>query len=495
MNQILGILPTLIPICGAATSFAVGLASRKARDITILISILAALGITTYLLVLSISGMTFIYGTITANAAGLFVAEITLLVGLFAALYAVSDMKLDSSAEFFHMILLIFIGSMTGLTLSFNLVTMFAFLEISTATGGILILFSRTRNAISAAVVYIVLSIIGAMLVLIGIFVVYTASGTVTILDPRLVQMSGQIKTIVSALLMIGFSVKAGIVPFGLVWLPRAHSEAPTPVSALLSGILVQCAAFAMIRSVAPIALSEYAISASILVLGVASAFTGAICATLELFGVKVPLFGFRSDLKRILAFSTISEVGIIFVIVGVAGQPQLSVAIVLSAALIHILGHALAKSLLFFSAGNVVHAVGSRDLNKLGGLAKKMPLTTFSFIVGGLSLSSIPPLLGYRTVFEFYMEFFQGQLNMLTLSIFLVAAMTFGFYVLTFYKVFFRSNPNVSGSLVDGNALALGSVTALTIILLGLGLSLFLGLLRLDHTLLEMLGTTVIAT
>lgn len=495
MNQILGILPTLIPICGAATSFALGLASKKARDATIISSMLTALGITTYLLVLSIYGITFTYRTITANAAGLFVAEITLLVGLFAVIYALSDMKHDSSAEFFHMILLIFIGSMTGLTLSFNLVTMFAFLEISTATGGILILFSRTRNAISAAVVYIILSIIGAMFVLTAIFVTYTASGTVTISDPRLVQMSGQIKTVVSALLMIGFSVKAGIIPFGLVWLPRAHSEAPTPVSALLSGILVQCAAFAMMRSVAPIALSEYIIGASLLVLGVASAFTGAICAALELFGVKVPLFGFRSDLKRILAFSTISEVGIIFVIVGVAGQPQLSVAIVLSTALIHILSHALAKSLLFLGAGNVVHAVGSRDLKKLGGLAGRMPLTAFSFIMGGLSLSSVPPFLGYRTIFELCIEFFHGKLNMLTMSIIAVAAITLGFYLITIYKVFFGKNMAIKNELPERNILTLGPVTILTIVLLVLGIGLFFGLIRVDETLLETLGSTVIGT
>jgi formate hydrogenlyase subunit 3/multisubunit Na+/H+ antiporter MnhD subunit len=495
LNQILGILPTLIPICGAAASFVAGIFSRRARDVTIVLSVSVALGITTYMLSFAMAGNSFAYGTVTANAAGLLVAEITLLVGFFATLYAISEMKRDNSADFFHMILLIFIGSMTGLTLSFNLVTMFAFLEISTAAGGVLILFSRTRNAISAAVVYIILSIIGALCVLIGIFVTYTSSGTILLSDPKLIQMDSETKMIVSALFMAGFSVKAGIIPFGLVWLPRAHSEAPTPVSALLSGILVQCAAFAMIRSVGPIALSDYAISTTILVLGVASALVGAICATLEVFGAKVPLFGFRRDLKRILAFSTISEVGVIFVIVGVAGQPQFSIAIVLSAALIHILSHALAKSLLFLSAGNVVHTVGTRDLSKLGGLAKKMPFTTFSFIIGGLSLSSIPPLLGYRTIYELYIEFFNGEVNALTSSIIIAAGITLAFYLISFYKVFFRKNPEVTGNVVERNVLTLVPIAALDVILLVLGLGLFFGVLSLSHALLETLGMTVIGT
>ena len=493
MNQVLGILPTLIPICGSAISFSLGIFSKKARDATVVLSVLIALCITTYLLGEAATGKSFTFATITANAAGLLVAEITLLVGFFAALYAVSEMRNDTNAEFFHMILLIFIGSMTGLTLSFNLVTMFAFLEISTATGGVLILFSRTRNAISAAVVYIVLSIMGAMLVLTGIFVIYADTGTVLLSDPRLLQMSTETKIIVSALLMLGFSFKAGVVPFGLVWLPRAHSEAPTPVSALLSGILVQCAAFAMVRSVGPIALSEYAISATILAFGVVSALFGAMCAVFEIFGAKVPLFGFRRDLKRILAFSTISEVGIIFVLVGVAGDPKFSMTIVLSAALIHILSHAVAKSLLFLSAGNVVHATGTRDINKLGGLAARMPLTTFSFIVGGLSLSSIPPLLGYRTVYELYLEFFNGQLNSITVSVLVAAGITLVFYIATLYKVFFRKNPSLTGHVSEKNILTLLPIAALDIVLLVLGLGFYFGFLSLDHALLETLGATVV--
>jgi formate hydrogenlyase subunit 3/multisubunit Na+/H+ antiporter MnhD subunit len=491
LNPILGILPTLIPICGAAASFVASLFSRRARDVTIVLSVLVALGITTYMLGLAVAGNSFMYGTITANAAGLLVAEITLLVGFFAALYAISDMKHDNSADFFHMILLIFIGSMTGLTLTFNLVTMFAFLEISTAAGGVLILFSRTRNAISAAVVYIVLSIIGALFVLIGIFVTYTSSGTVLLSDQKLIQMTSETKMIVSALFMVGFSVKAGIIPFGLVWLPRAHSEAPTPVSALLSGILVQCAAFAMIRSIGPIALSELAISSTILAFGVASALIGATCATLEILGVKVPLFGFRRDLKRVLAFSTISEVGIIFILVGVVGQPQFPIAIILSHALLHILNHALAKSLLFMSAGNVVHAMGTRDISKFGGLARKMPLTTFSFIVGGLSLSSIPPLLGFRTIFELYLEFFKGQLNIYTVPVIITAIITFVFYITAFYRVFFKRNRDALSNIAEGNVLTLAPIVVLGVMLLVLGFGFYLGVINLE--VLETFGATLI--
>jgi formate hydrogenlyase subunit 3/multisubunit Na+/H+ antiporter MnhD subunit len=492
LNQILAILPILLPILGAAASFAVGFVSRKARDATIVLSLFIALGVNSYLLGLAISGNTFSYATITANAAGLFVSEITLLTGLFIAFYAIYDMKKDSGARFFHMILLIFIGSMTGLTLSFDLVAIFAFLETSTATGGILILFGRKKSAVSAAVVYIVMSITGAIFILIGIFFAYASSGTMFLYDPRFLQLDVETRIVIAALFILGFSIKAGALPLGLVWLPGAYAEAPIPVCASLS-VLEQCAAFAMIRSIGPIALSQEVIGTSMLYVGVASALLGVVFATLETFGVKVPLFGFRRDLKRVLGFSTMDRIGIIFIMGGLAERMQISPAIILSAALIHMLTHALAKSSLFLSSGNVVRATGTSDLGKLGGLARRMPLTTFSFVLAGLSLTAVPPLLGYQTILDIYVKFFNHQLNLLIASIFTAAGINLAFYLATFYRGFFRKKRNVAGVTIERNIFTVAPIFALDIILLVLGLGLFFGIINFDHTFIERLGAGVI--
>jgi len=119
--------------------------------------------------------------------------------------------------------------------------------------------------------------------------------------------------------------------------------------------------------------------------------------------------------------------------------------------------------------------------------------LTTFSFIVGGLSLSSIPPLLGYRTVYELYLEFFNGQLNSITVSVLVAAGITLAFYIATLYKVFFRKNPSLTGHVSEKNILTLLPIAALDIVLLVLGLGFYFGFLSLDHALLETLGATVV--
>lgn len=186
-------------------------------------------------------------------------------------------------------------------------------------------------------------------------------------------------------LFTIGFGVKLGLVPMH-VWLPMAHPEAPGPVSAMLSGVMVKAGLYGMLRFVwqMPGAPPEHW-GTALLVVGIATALTGALYAAVE------------SDAKRLLAYSTIKHGGVLAMAVGLAallaaaGQREIA-GVALVAALYHAVGHGLAKALAFLSVAEATHAAGSRNLEALGGLARRMPATAFAALVSTLTLCALPP-------------------------------------------------------------------------------------------------------
>ena len=196
-------------------------------------------------------------------------------------------------------------------------------------------------------------------------------------------------RDVVFLLLLVGFATKAGIVPLH-IWLPRAHPEAPSHVSALMSGVMVKAGIFGVLRVVIGILGPGPAWWAlAVIVLGAGSAVLGALYALVE------------RDLKRLLAFSTIENVGIIFLGLGVGllgatvNAPALTT-LGLAAALVHTLNHAAFKGLLFLAAGSIQSATGTRDLDKLGGLVRAMPWTALLFGVGAVALAGVPPFSGF---------------------------------------------------------------------------------------------------
>lgn len=195
--------------------------------------------------------------------------------------------------------------------------------------------------------------------------------------------------SVVFVLAIIGFGSKAGVVPLH-VWLPRAHPEAPSHVSALMSGAMVKLGVYGILRvSWDLLGGGPRWWGVTLLVVGAASA----------LFGILHALVA--SDLKRLLAYSTTENVGLILLGVGAAGlfaasgnRPLASVAV--AAALLHVVNHAAFKGLLFLGAGSVLTATGTRDLDRLGGLVRRMPVTAATFAIGALAIAALPPLNGF---------------------------------------------------------------------------------------------------
>jgi len=196
-------------------------------------------------------------------------------------------------------------------------------------------------------------------------------------------------QSIVFVLALVGFGAKAGMIPLH-VWLPEAHPAAPSPVSALMSGVMLKTAIYGFVRVVFDL------LGSPLWQWGLALAVLGAMTA---LFGILHALQ--QNDLKRLLAYSSVENIGIIFIALGLSmiffgsGQPQAG-ALGLIAALYHALNHGVYKSLLFLGAGSVLHSTGTRNLNEMGGLIHRMPAVAFLFLVGALAISALPPLNGF---------------------------------------------------------------------------------------------------
>jgi hydrogenase-4 component B len=214
--------------------------------------------------------------------------------------------------------------------------------------------------------------------------------------------LSGPVRDTVFVLFFLGFGVKAGIIPLH-IWLPEAHPAAPSSISALMSGILIKTGIYGIVRFCA------FGLGAPPLSWGVLVLVIGALSAVL---GVLYALV--QHDLKRLLAYHSIENIGIILLGIGAGmiavadGQRELA-ALGLAAGLFHVLNHAVFKALLFLGAGSVVIVTGTRQIEALGGLLRRMPWTGGCFLVGAVAISGLPPLNGFASEWLTFQALFQG--------------------------------------------------------------------------------------
>jgi formate hydrogenlyase subunit 3/multisubunit Na+/H+ antiporter MnhD subunit len=246
----------------------------------------------------------------------------------------------------------------------------------------------ESENA-RAGYVYLVMASFGTLALLLGFGLLAGPEGGYTFAEIRAAHPGAAVGALVLVLALIGAGSKAGLVPLH-VWLPLAHPAAPTPVSALMSGVMTKVAVYGFVRLVFDL-LGEPAWWWSIVVL--------ALAGITAVMGVLYALM--QHDLKRLLAYHTVENIGIIFIGLGLAlafkahGMPM-AAALALTAGLLHVFNHSLFKSLLFFGAGAVLAQTGERNMEHLGGLVHRMPQTAFAFLVGCAAISALPPLNGF---------------------------------------------------------------------------------------------------
>jgi hydrogenase-4 component B len=240
-----------------------------------------------------------------------------------------------------------------------------------------------------AAYIYLVMASFGTLALLLAFGLLAGPDGGYGFEAMRVAGHQPAIAGLVLCLMLLGAGSKAGLVPLH-AWLPLAHPAAPSHVSALMSGVMTKVAVYAFIRVVFDLSDGfPWWAGMAVLALGGASAVLGVLQALMQ------------DDLKRLLAYSTIENIGIVFVGLGLAlafrqNDMQVPAALAMTAALFHVLNHSFFKSLLFFGAGAIDVATGSRDLNRLGGLIHRMPATSFLFLTGCVAISALPPLNGF---------------------------------------------------------------------------------------------------
>ena len=442
----------IIPIFSGIASVVVGAKSVKVRNFIITTSFTVAFLLNTYFLVLSIIG-SFNYvelGEFTVNAASLFISELILLLGLAGALYSYGYMEERSETWAYYLFYQLFIAMMIGMVSSFNILVIYIFMEASSVTSAVLVMFSRRRSSILAAYRYIALSIFGGIILVGGVFLQYNLTRNLNI--NTLTNLENPYLNILATLYLLGLGVKAGLLPFGPLWLPPAHSEAPIPIHTLLSAALVQAAAFNIARVLGAIGITNIYISNMLLTVGLASMLVGSLYALLEaLIGSKYTRFhvGLRHirGIKRVWAFSTISEVGYIAAFLGLAGilvgqGSKADEALILGfgGALLHMYNHGFAKSQLLFDSGVMIKMSHAEDLNFMGGLAKRLPFMKLSFTVGAFSLGLLPGTLGVVTMKE--LIFNDGVPIMVKATVIMTAGLSLAACCLVWYSAFF-SKPN----------------------------------------------------
>ncbi len=330
------------------------------------------------------------------------------VVALLAAVYCVRYLRsegliqrvgADSAARrtrVFCGLLLWFFGTMLWASVTNNIVMLYVAIEATTLTSGLLVAYYWDRRALEAGYKYLMLLTIGITFALFGCVLVYAAAAATKQIGGGSALLISEVKTVARfmpggtaafaiAFLVIGFGTKAGIAPFH-AWLPDAHAEAPTPISVLLSGVMIKMALYGMVRTVSIFYPSWPQVSVFLVALGV---FTMA-------FGIVMALS--QDDLKRLLAYSSVSQIG--YVLAGVGLGTYLGC----YGGLYHLVNHALFKALLFFCVGAVIHATGSRRISELGGLRHSMPITSGCFLLGALAIAGFPPLNGFWSKLTIYL-------------------------------------------------------------------------------------------
>jgi formate hydrogenlyase subunit 3/multisubunit Na+/H+ antiporter MnhD subunit len=335
-------------------------------------------------------GLPWLGAHIRLDALSAFFLVVVNLGGAAASLYALGYGRHEPAP---HRVLPFFPAFLAGMNLVVLADDAFTFLlswEFMSLTSWAMVMaHHRESDNARAGYIYLVMASFGTLALLLAFGLLAGVDGSYSFAVIRALEHGPGTAALVLAFVLLGAGSKAGLVPLH-VWLPLAHPAAPSHVSALMSGVMTKVAVYGFVRLIFDL-LGGPTWWSSMIVL-----FLGGVTAVL---GVLYALM--QHDLKRLLAYHTVENIGIIYIGLGLALAFQangmaLAAALALTAALFHVLNHSLFKSLLFFGAGAVLVATGERDMERLGGLIHRMPYTSFVFLVGCVAISALPPLNGF---------------------------------------------------------------------------------------------------
>ncbi|MCM8779284.1 MAG: NADH/ubiquinone/plastoquinone (complex I) [Candidatus Omnitrophica bacterium] len=344
------------------------------------------------------------------------------LVTFLVAIYSISYMEKYTDKWKFWTLFMLMLAGMNGVIITGDMFNLFVFLEISAISSYALVAFGTEAEELEASFKYAIMGSVASSFILLGVAILYSHTSTLNMADMAnvLSEKSSDLLKFVSVLFLMGFGLKAALVPFH-AWLPDAHPSAPASISAMLSGIFIKVLGiYALSRIVFNVFGLTPLISSIFITLGILSMILGGFLA-----------FG-QIDIKRLYAYSSISQIGYITLSLGL-GTPQ-----GVMAGLFHLFNHSLFKSLLFLNSGAIESVTQTRDLRRMGGLMQKAPLISYTNIIGAMSISGIPPLNGFFSKLLIVLACIQAKRLDLATAAILVSILTLIYYLKATGMAFF---------------------------------------------------------
>jgi multicomponent Na+:H+ antiporter subunit D len=378
------------------------------------------------------------------------------LVSLGVGLYSINYMEPYGAKANYYALLLVMVAGMNGLVLSNDLFNVYIFLEVAAVASYALVAYGLEAEELEASFKYLMLSVVASAAILVAITVLYGMTGglsfTAVAEGLRTLEAKGVVG-VCAGLFLMGFGLKAALIPFH-AWLPDAHPSAPAPISAILSGLLIKVSGvYAITRIFFHVFGMTPTLSQILMWLGAVSVVLAAFLA----LGQK--------DMKRMLAYSSISQVG--YVVLGIGLGTPLG----LAGGLFHLFNHALAKSVLFFTSGSVQYATGTRNLDEMGGLAKKMPWTAGASLIGSLSIAGVPPLGGFWSKLIIVMALVQSREWSLAVIAILASILTLWYYLILQRQAFFGKLAERWTNVKEAPFWMTAATVALALLVVGVGI------------------------
>ena len=401
------LLMMLAPTLGGLVQWFIGRKSCNVRDTLVIATTFVTIGMVFMLYpaasqdgyVLTIPKVLGFGLNFTIDMLGFTMLLITSILWFLVMVYAHEYMKIERHCNRFLFFMALTYASVLGTIMAGDLLTMFLFFEMMTLTSYMLVVHGQKQESLDAGYNYIFMGLIGGFAILIAIILLYVTVGDLRFVSAiEVLSTKGSIRYVIIAALVFGFGIKAGMAPVH-VWLPRAHPVAPTPASALLSGIMIKVGAFGILR----VATSYYFPPNTHV-----TDYLDPLFKTAEVIGTYIIWLGIitmaigvffalqQSNIKTMLAYHSVSQMGYIVLGIGVALYLGMRGAMGYSGALYHIINHALFKSLLFMVAGAVYLRCKQLDMYKLGGLWRHMPLTAAVCLVAVFGISGVPLFNGF---------------------------------------------------------------------------------------------------
>lgn len=386
------------------------------------------------------------------------------VIGFAVNIYSINYMSHYTDKPKYYTLFLLMMAGLNGVLISGDLFNLFVFLEITAIASYALVAFGVESEELEASFKYQILGGTASVLILLGVALFYFLTGTLNFADASVVISNignNSAVIFIGILFLVGFGLKAALMPFH-AWLPDAHPSAPAPISAMLSGVVIKVlGVYTLIRIFINVfgVMNISFVPTIFLVLGTLSMVVSAYLALGQ------------NDYKRLLAYSSISQIGYVMFAFGLGNS------LGYLGGIFHLLNHSASKSLLFLNSGAIVYATDNRDMTKMGGLSQRMPITGYSSLIGSLSISGIPPLGGFWSKLIIIFAAVQSKHFILAGIAVIISIVTLVYYLKSQKMIFWGKLSNIYDNLNEIPVLMSIACIFLALLNIGMGLLLLPGL------------------